>query len=782
MKKVFSLFAVLFAVVAVSCGPNDEPESPSDVAVTSVSLSQAAVTLEPGGTVSLTAIVNPANATNKSVTWSSSNQVVATVDNGTVKALSQGTATITATSGDKKATCEVTVQIPREARIREILMEFYNAMDGPNWTQKENWGSNEPLNKWQGVEYSSRMLSLDFFYVGLKGNIPEIIGELTELVSFKIVEPGITGTLPQSFSKLTNLEELVIENTAMTSLPDFFARFARLVSVSIAGNKNMSGPLPESLGNSNRLVQLFVFGNGFTGTLPESWARHGDYMNLSGNNLSGAIPDAYLVGDNLSKKLINVLLQDGEGFDISSIDIPGYWPKMSVTDMITGNKFNFADVVKKNKYTVYLEWAPWCPYSKVLMPQLVDYYKKYHQDGLEIIATVMNSEDGSLWNNYDTQKQSIIDKGYDTWYNFFFLEMQEIELMTHPSSTPQAEVYDSEGNTIFSGFFRFKDPAQGRYNHPASTELIPFLETLFGPAGEEEYTSTDYSKDGEVMTLQKATFGKGINLVFMGDAYVDKDMGKGGLYETLMRQSMEEFFKIEPYKTFRDRFNVYAVKVVSKNGKTGVGYSTALGTAATYTSITAGNIDMCYEYALMVPGIKDDKNLLIGVLVNSVSVRGVTSMSDTRQSGVAFYGSSYNESDAFGVTIRHEAGGHGFAFLDDEYFNIQTEPTADHIAHRKSMYEKYGWYANVDFTIDPAKVKWSAFLTDERYKDEVGIFEGGSLYSKGAYRPTIHSMMNDNYEYFNAPSRWAIYKRIMELSGEEASFEKFLEYDAVNRE
>ena len=197
--------------------------------------------------------------------------------------------------------------------------------------------------------------------------------------------------------------------------------------------------------------------------------------------------------------------------------------------MITGNKFNFADVVKKNKYTVYLEWAPWCPYSKVLMPQLVDYYKKYHQDGLEIIATVMNSEDGSLWNNYDTQKQSIIDKGYDTWYNFFFLEMQEVELMTHPSSTPQAEVYDSEGNTIFSGFFRFKDPAQGRYNHPASTELIPFLETLFGPAGEEEYTSTDYSKDGEVMTLQKATFGKGINLVFMGDAYVDKDMGKGGL-------------------------------------------------------------------------------------------------------------------------------------------------------------------------------------------------------------------------------------------------------------
>jgi len=42
-------------------------------------------------------------------------------------------------------------------------------------------------------------------------------------------------------------------------------------------------------------------------------------------------------------------------------------------------------------------------------------------------------------------------------------------------------------------------------------------------------------------------------------------------------------------------------------------------------------------------------------------------------------------------------------------------------------------------------------------------------------------MMRDNLEYYNAPSRWAIYKRIMELSGEEASFEEFLEYDAVNR-
>lgn len=100
---------------------------------------------------------------------------------------------------------------------------------------------------------------------------------------------------------------------------------------------------------------------------------------------------------------------------------------------------------------------------------------------------------------------------------------------------------------------------------------------------------------------------------------------------------------------------------------------------------------------------------------------------------------------------------------------------------RQQKFEKYGWYANVDFTSDPEKVHWSAFLSDDRYKDEVGIFEGGALYSKGVWRPTQNSMMNEDAEYFNAPSRWAIYQRIMKLSGEECSFEKFLEYDKVNR-
>ena len=234
-------------------------------------------------------------------------------------------------------------------------------------------------------------------------------------------------------------------------------------------------------------------------------------------------------------------------------------------------------------------------------------------------------------------------------------------------------------------------------------------------------------------------------------------------------------------KTFQNRFNVYAVKVVSKNGRVGEGYTTALGTYfGSYTSCN-GDREKCYEYALKVPGITNRNNLLVTVLVNARRHAGIAAMSESTQSSVAFVSSYGNDRSFFGPTLRHEAGGHGFAFLDDEYWTSNSAPSQAYIEDRKNKYRKYGWYSNIDFTNDPATVKWSAFLSDERYKDEIGIFEGGSTYAKGVYHPSRNSMMNENMEYFNAPSRWAIYKRIMELSGETASFDKFLEYDAVNR-
>lgn len=102
------LFAISLAMGLSACGRNDNP--PDAIEVTSVSLSQSELSLKIGDCKTLTATVLPSNATDKSVTWESSNPSVATVSYGKVTAKSAGTCTITVrTANGKTDTCQVTV-------------------------------------------------------------------------------------------------------------------------------------------------------------------------------------------------------------------------------------------------------------------------------------------------------------------------------------------------------------------------------------------------------------------------------------------------------------------------------------------------------------------------------------------------------------------------------------------------------------------------------------------------------------------------------------------------
>ena len=82
--------------------------------VTSVTLNKTLVELTEGESLTLSATVNPSNATNKSVIWSSSNESVVKVVDGKVTALKAGTAVITVKTvdGNKTATCQITVKLP----------------------------------------------------------------------------------------------------------------------------------------------------------------------------------------------------------------------------------------------------------------------------------------------------------------------------------------------------------------------------------------------------------------------------------------------------------------------------------------------------------------------------------------------------------------------------------------------------------------------------------------------------------------------------------------------
>ena len=115
MKQFFSYILILIAVLA--CTPNLNPGIPgsgqrNEIAVQSIELNSTSLSLQPGGQASLNGTVSPDNATDKTVTWTSSNTEIATVENGLVTAISPGETTITATAGKCSATCTVTVTVP----------------------------------------------------------------------------------------------------------------------------------------------------------------------------------------------------------------------------------------------------------------------------------------------------------------------------------------------------------------------------------------------------------------------------------------------------------------------------------------------------------------------------------------------------------------------------------------------------------------------------------------------------------------------------------------------
>lgn len=122
--------------IKVSATVNDVTGSePADVAVESITLNQNALEITVGGEdVTLTATVKPDNATNPTVTWESDHPEFATVTNGVVHAVAEGTATITAKAGDKTATCVVTVKAaeaedPFADAIPVTVSEFLDATE-----------------------------------------------------------------------------------------------------------------------------------------------------------------------------------------------------------------------------------------------------------------------------------------------------------------------------------------------------------------------------------------------------------------------------------------------------------------------------------------------------------------------------------------------------------------------------------------------------------------------------------------------------------------------------
>lgn len=315
---------------------------------------------------------------------------------------------------------------------------------------------------------------------------------------------------------------------------------------------------------------------------------------------------------------------------------------------------------------------------------------------------------------------------------------------------------------------------------------------------------TDYEWDGDVVTLQNPR--SGLDIVIMGDGFVKADFDDG-TYDSVMRSVYREFFTVEPYASFKDDFNVFYVKAPSPqrldarntgaNGAENSGNITKFSVEFTPNStFIDGNNDLAREYAKKALGANADTRIndaLIIVVANQRCHAGTCHMliytgSDYGHgSSVAYVtlGSSY--ADMVGA-IHHEAGGHGFGKLGDEYFSSSKSFNTG-VWSDLATYHSCGFYRNVDKyvtsnfnqkfetfydTTNDSEVLWYDLLgTSNNYEspavESLGIFEGGYTYQYGICRPTedgTKSIMNKNTGIFNAISRRTILYRIWRLCGE----------------
>ena len=223
--------------------------------------------------------------------WTSSDTSVARVDgSGLVTGRADGRAIVTAALGRARGTAEIRVW----SADRFALVALYNATDGPNWRHSNNWLTDAPVERWQGVsaDESGRVVRLFLPYRGLSGALPSELGDLVRLEELNLAENNLTGAIPAELGNLSELRILHLHRNHLTdSIPSELGKLIHLTELSLGVN-DLTGPIPPELGNLRYVRELYLYSNELTGAIPPELGRLDslEWMDLGNNRLTGAIP------------------------------------------------------------------------------------------------------------------------------------------------------------------------------------------------------------------------------------------------------------------------------------------------------------------------------------------------------------------------------------------------------------------------------------------------------------------------------------------------------------
>ena len=226
------------------------------------------------------------------------------------------------------------------------LHALYNATDGANWTNSDNWLTDAPLSDWHGIKTDDEGRITEIYLIGnnLEGEIPAELGRLSQLEGLYLARNELSGSIPPELGDLYNLEVLMLFDNDLTgSIPYQFGNLGNLEEIHL-GRNQLSGRIPTQLGNLENLRRLHLTVNDLSGSIPASLGNLTNLRQLSiaANDLTGSIPSE--IAD--LTELTHIYLWGNDLFASSFISNLDNLTNLQWLD-IGGNQLDGADVLPK---------------------------------------------------------------------------------------------------------------------------------------------------------------------------------------------------------------------------------------------------------------------------------------------------------------------------------------------------------------------------------------------------------------------------------------------------
>ena len=653
---------------------------------------------------------------------------------------------------------------------RTALVSIYESSGGDSWTRNDNWCSDKPLSDWYGVETDAwgHVTALRLSHNNLSGTISEKISKLTGLQHLDLswndlggeISIDIKGSMYSNLDNLLELESINFSHNRLEGyLPDNWYKLEKLQYLNLSFNriKSWLSTIWDPMFKNGRTVDLILNGNYLYGDIPKSIQDHPDWNRLA----------------------LQMIRQNPGGARLD-YDKDIYLPDFTFTDLSDGSEHSIREVYSANKLTMLLHWDPLQESSGDFISTIVRrFHTLFRDQGFTVVGITPEGEEYR-----EAAKRYIREQGI-SWTavtDYRDSEGRRIILPDYPY--PSYQLVDGSGKLRVDIFSSESFPTTFNLEKSSPMDMLSFAHTdylnlfFWNIFGESTYESTDYRMDKQYETLQRASKGRGIDIVLLGDAFTDIDIATGH-YRDIMEYAMESFFSIEPTKTYRDYFNVHMVYAVSRRACVGDDPTqTALGTVwDKVNGVTNRLIQLPdYVYVPVSRGVIPYPSIIVnGKKTGFALVEGTGII----KPNYAFSCYLYGGLDYLKYLILHESVGHGFGLLGDEYIDYIGQELPESNKNRLKLDQAKGLCLNLSLTNDFQSVYWSHLIGHPRYP-YVGVYEGGCKYNNGVWRSERVSLMSTLFTdlYFNAISRELLVKRILELSGEGYSFDKFLQKDS----